>query len=69
MRLKDLFEGYFKDMHGNILGRIDDNQSSQYIYDVHGNLLAIYNKSTDLTINVTGSEQLKGNQLMRFLKR
>ena len=65
---KKLFEEYFRDSHGNIIGRIDDNQSSKYIYDGHGNLMAIYNKSTDLTINVSGSEQLKGNQLMRFLK-
>ena len=68
MKFKELTEEYFRDSHGNIVGRIDDNQSSQYIYDKHGNLLAIYNKSTDLTINVTGSEQLKGNQLMRFIK-
>lgn len=60
---------YFWDSHGNIIGRTDENQSSQYVFDQHGNLLATYNKSTDLTINVSGNEQLKGNQLMRFLKK
>ena len=60
---------YFRDMHGNIIGRIAENLTNQYVYDQHGNLLATYNKSTDLTINVSGSEQLKGNQLMRFLKK
>jgi hypothetical protein len=60
---------YFRDSHGNVIGRFDENQSCQYIYDHHGKLLATYNKSSDLTINVSGSEQLKGNQLMRFLTR
>jgi len=60
---------YFRDMHGNIIGRIAEVPSCQYIYDPHGNLLATYHKDTDLTISVSGSEQLKGNQLMRFLKK
>lgn len=60
---------YFRDSHGNVIGRIDENQSCQYVYNQHGKLLATYNKSTDLTINISGSEQLKGNQLMRFLSR
>jgi YD repeat-containing protein len=60
---------YFRDSHGNVIGRLDENQSCQYVYDQHGKLLATYNKSTDLTTNVSGSEQLKGNQLMRFLSR
>ena len=60
---------YFRDSHGNVIGRLDENQSCQYVYDQHGKLLATYNKSTDLTTNVIGSEQLKGNQLMRFLSR
>ena len=60
---------YFRDSHGNVIGRIDENQSCQYVYDQHGRLLATYNKSTDLTINASGSEHLKGNQLMRFLCR
>ena len=60
---------YFRDSHGNVIGRIDENQSCQYVYDQHGKLLATYNKRSDLTINVSGSEQLKGNQLMRFLSR
>jgi len=60
---------YFRDSHGNVIGRIDENKSCQYVYDQHGKLLATYNKSTDLTTNVIGSEQLKGNQLMRFLSR
>ncbi len=60
---------YFRDSYGNVIGRLDENQSCQYVYDQHGKLLATYNKSTDLTTNVSGSEQLKGNQLMRFLSR
>ena len=60
---------YFRDSHGNVIGRLDENQSCQYVYDHHRKLLATYNKSTDLTTNVSGSEQLKGNQLMRFLSR
>lgn len=60
---------YLRDSHGNILGRLDENQTSQYVFDQHGQLLATYNKSTDLTINASGSEQLKGNQLMRYLSR
>jgi YD repeat-containing protein len=60
---------YFRDSHGNVIGRLDENQSCQYVYDQHGKLLATYNKSTDLTTNVSGSEQLKGNQLIRFLSR
>jgi YD repeat-containing protein len=60
---------YFRDSHGNVIGRLDENQSCQYVYDQHGKLLATYNKSTDLTTNVIGSEQLKGNQLLRFLSR
>ena len=60
---------YFRDSHGNVIGRLDEKQSCQYVYDQHGKLLATYNKSTDLTTNVSGSEQLKGNQLMRFLSR
>jgi len=60
---------YFRDSHGNVIGRIDENQSCQYVYDQHGRLLATYNKSTDLTISANGSEHLKGNQLMRFLCR
>ena len=60
---------YFRDMHGNLVGSIAENQSSHYVYDSHGNLLAIYHKNTDLTVSVSGSEQLKGNQLMRFLKK
>ena len=58
---------YFRDSHGNVIGRLDENQSCQYVYDQHGKLLATYNKCTDLTTNVIGSEQLNGNQLMRFL--
>lgn len=60
---------YFRDMHGNIIGGIAEFPTCIYIYDPHGNLLATYHKSTDLTVNASGSEQLKGNQLMRFLKK
>ena len=60
---------YYRDMHGNIIGSIADFPSCQYIYDPHGNLMATYHKNTDLTISVGGGEQVKGNQLMRFLKK
>ncbi len=60
---------YLRDSHGNVIGRLDENQICQYVYDQHGKLLATYNKSTDLTTNFSGSEQLKGNQLMRFLSK
>jgi hypothetical protein len=60
---------YIRDSQLNVIGRIDENQSCQYISDQHGRLLATYHKNTDLTINASGSESLKGNQLVRFLGR
>jgi YD repeat-containing protein len=60
---------YIRDSQLNVIGRIDENQSCQYIYDQHGRLLATNHKKTDLTINASGSESLKGNQLVRFLGR
>ena len=59
---------YIRDSHLNIIARIDENPTNKYIYDVHGNLLASYSKSVDLTTNVTGSTSVKGDQLLMFLK-
>lgn len=60
---------YIRDSQLNVIGRIEENQTSSYIYNQQGQLLATYNKSVDITSNASGSEQLKGNQLMRFLPR
>jgi len=59
---------YIRDSHQNIIARIDENTTNKYIYDVHGNLLASYNKSVDLTTNMSGSTCVKGEQLLTFLK-
>ena len=59
---------YIRDSHQNIIARIDENATSKYICDVHGKLLASYNKSIDLTTNVSGSTSVKGDQLLTFLK-
>jgi hypothetical protein len=59
---------YIRDSHLNITARIEENSTNKYIYDVHGNLLASYNKSVDLTTNVSGTTSVKGDQLLTFLK-
>ena len=59
---------YYRDSHGNITCRIDENSTTKYIYDAHGCLLATYNKSVDLTVSASGSVAVKGDQLLTFLK-
>ena len=59
---------YIRDAHLNVIARIDDIGGKRYIYDSHGSLLASYDKSVDLTTNLSGSITVKGDQLLTFLK-
>ena len=59
---------YLMNSHGNTIARIEENSTTKYIYDAHGNFLASYIKSVDLTISASGSTTVKGDQLLTFLK-
>ncbi len=51
-----------------MIARIDENSTHKYIFDIHGNFLASYNKCVDLTTNASGSTTVQGDQLLMFLK-
>lgn len=59
---------YIRDSHLNMIARIDENSTHKYIFDIHGNFLASYNKRVDLTTNASGSTTVQGDQLLMFLK-
>lgn len=58
---------YIRDSRGNITGRVQETPTNKYVFDVHGTIVASYNKQTNTT--TSGSTTVREEQLLSFMKK
>lgn len=59
---------FFRDRKGQLLGRMQQNGDSLYMFNHRGELLGWYHESQNVTFNRRGERFGTGNQVARLLK-
>ena len=58
-----------RDSKGKMVGSIHQTDTQTYLRDFSGKVVATYREGTDTTLSIAANQQVKGEQLLRFLPK